>query len=88
MFLDLLVVLGSLNSPVLTDHAGSVRHALAMLADYQESTGTQMVGKLAKAKMALEQAGLRTGAEDRAGMVKVIKGDLLAMDRLRALRGV
>jgi len=86
VFLDLLIVLGTLHSPLLTRHAGSLRHALRLITDNQDTTGNQASGKVIKATQALDKAGLSRGVVDVTGVVKAIKGDLIATDRLRALR--
>ena len=88
IFFDLLLVLNSLDSPILVDHTGSLHHALDLIADHQEGTGNQPNGKMIKATQALESPGLRVIAVDVDAVIKVIKGDLAAVDRLRASRGL
>jgi len=61
-----------------------LRHALRLLADHQDATGNQAIAKLVKAQQALDRAGHETGTVD---IVKAIRGDLVATERLRALKG-
>jgi hypothetical protein len=88
VFLDLVIFLSSSRSHLLVLHAGTISHAVQMLVHYTETTNGQGTGKLIKAVSALEgEEQLDPSRSDwRAGGLAAIRGDLLATERLRALR--
>ena len=63
----------------------ALSHPLQLLVRYVESSG-QAGGKIVKAVNALQGAGMSTGMHDRRGIVAAIRADILATERLRALR--
>ncbi|GFZ50618.1 hypothetical protein JCM24511_08376 [Saitozyma sp. JCM 24511] len=89
VFLDLVIFLSSSRSHLLVIHAGTISHAVQMLVHYTETTNGQGTGKLIKAVSALE-GDERLESSSRADLsatgLAAIRGDLLATERLRALR--
>lgn len=89
VFLDLVIFLSSSRSHLLVIHAGTISHAVQMLVHYTETTNGQGTGKLIKAVSALE-GDERLESSSRADLsatgLAAIRGDLLATEKLRALR--
>lgn len=85
VFLDTIIFLGSIQSTLLVRHAGSINHALTVLHKHQNTTG-HGVGKMIKAEAAVRDAGVGGAQMDWEGIKKTIRADLLAAERLRALR--
>lgn len=83
----MIIFLGGMQSTLLVRHAGSINHALRTLHRNQGTTG-HGVGKMIKAEAVIRDAGLAVGEVDRDGTKRTIKADLLAAERLRALRSV
>ncbi|WVR06582.1 hypothetical protein IAU60_003614 [Kwoniella sp. DSM 27419] len=89
IFLDTLIFLGATHSPILSRHASVLVHALAMLARQQETGPGSTSGKLQKATQVLD--GVVSGSKgakriDRQKHVDSVRKDLIATERLRALR--
>lgn len=87
VFLDLLIFLGVIQSPILIRHTESLSVNLAMLVQYQETSGVTSSGKLQKATQIMEKVGTLSvvGVADRVGIVESLKADLLATERMKVL---
>lgn len=87
VFLDLLIFLGVIQSPILIRHTESLSVNLAMLVQYQETSGVTSAGKLQKATQIMEKVGTLSvvGVADRVGIVESLKADLLATERMKVL---
>lgn len=81
----MLIYLGTVRSFLLIRHAGSLSHALRVMRRGQGSVGYG-VGKMIKAETAVRDAGTKVGAVDVNKVRATIRGDLIANERLRALR--
>ncbi|WWD18729.1 hypothetical protein CI109_103183 [Kwoniella shandongensis] len=88
VFLDTILFLSSSQSTILTSHAGTLSHAMAIIVRYQESLATgQQSGKVQRAVHVLDRVGLSSGISvGRKGLVKGIRADLGATERLKVLR--
>ncbi|KAK8858838.1 hypothetical protein IAR55_003068 [Kwoniella newhampshirensis] len=87
VFLDTIIFLSSAQSSLLMTHAGTLSHGLSILVRYQESVPGQQSGKVQKAIKVLLGVRLISGTTvDRKELIKGIERDLMAMERLRALR--
>jgi len=85
VFLDTLIYLKTIHSPLLTAHAGSLGHALRLLHRNQ-GTAAHGVTKMIKAEGAVLEAGLNGGMVEYESVQRVLKADLLVSERLRVLR--
>ncbi|KIR32183.1 hypothetical protein I352_05415 [Cryptococcus deuterogattii MMRL2647] len=87
VFLDLLIFLGTIQSPILIRHTESLSATLVMLVQYQEISGITPSSKLQKATQIMEKVGTLSagGVADRVGMVESLKADLLATERIKVL---
>ncbi|OCF37304.1 hypothetical protein I316_01213 [Kwoniella heveanensis BCC8398] len=88
VFLDTINFLDVTRSPILSRHAGTLSHALAMLVKHQESSGGQTSSKMQRAAQVLDRiaSGNTNMRGDRNGLVVSVKKDLGATERIRALR--
>ncbi|WVF68781.1 hypothetical protein IAT40_003553 [Kwoniella sp. CBS 6097] len=88
VFLDTIIFLGATRSPILSRHAGTLSHALAMLVKHQESAGGQTSSKMQRAAQVLDRiaSGTSNIRGDRKALVVSIRKDLGATERIRALR--
>ncbi|ODN74054.1 hypothetical protein L202_07524 [Cryptococcus amylolentus CBS 6039] len=89
VFLDLLVFLDAVQSPILIRHGEALTVTLAMLAKYQDSQGMATTAKMQKAGLVLEKAGtLGLGSNvmvNTAAVLKQLREDLLATERIQVL---
>ncbi|WVQ73477.1 hypothetical protein IAR50_003049 [Cryptococcus sp. DSM 104548] len=89
VFLDLLVFLGAVQSPILIRHGEALTVTLAMLAKYQDSQGAVTTTKMQNASLVVEKAGaLGLGSNvmvNTATLLKQLREDSLATERMQIL---
>jgi hypothetical protein len=84
VFLDLVIYLKTIDSPLLTDTRESILQNLALL-EVTSTAGAK--AKLQKAKQCLETSvGTELSMVDVEGVRKGVWGDILASEKLKALR--
>ena len=87
VFLDLVIFLVTIKSTTLASGRESITHAVARLEDHLQATAsTTTGGKLHKAKQSLAESVQHTTKPDCEDIRKSIRADMLASEKLRALR--
>jgi hypothetical protein len=87
VFLDLVIFLKTVQSPLLTTGRESILRALSELEEHLQLASTTAAGsKLQKAKQSLVDSDHGATRVDLEMMKKGIRADMLASEKLKALR--
>jgi hypothetical protein len=87
VFLDLVIFLKTIHSPLLEICREPVLQALVQLEDHLQSTSTNAASaKLQKAKQSLLDSDEQVTSADFGVIKKGIRADMLASEKMKALR--